>query len=94
MKDEHFIKKKRHDMLKIISSREWEVRKMEKTVSIPENSIIEILKALPEDTLMDIISKVFMESDVSPLTRAERTSYKKAMSERERGETISWEKLR
>ena len=67
---------------------------MEKTVSIPANSIIEMLKALPEDILMDIVSKVFMESDVSPLTREEGASYKKAVRERERGETISWEKLR
>ncbi len=67
---------------------------MGKTVSIPEKSIIEMLRALPEDTLMDIVSKVFMESDVFPLTKEERVSYKKAMRERERGETISWEKLR
>ena len=67
---------------------------MGKTVSIPENSIIEMLRALPEDTLMDIVLKVFMESDVFPLTKEERASYKKAMRERERGETISWEKLR
>ena len=67
---------------------------MAKTIPIPENSIIEILKALPEDTLIDILSKVLIHSEASPLTDEERASYKKAMKEYEKGEAISWEDLK
>ena len=67
---------------------------MAKTIPIPENSIIEILKAVPQDTLMDILSKVLIQSDVSPLTDEERALYEKAMKEYEKGEVISWEDLK
>ena len=67
---------------------------MAKTVLIPEDSIIEMLKALPQDTLMDIFSKILIEGDASPLTEEEETSYKKALKEYEKGEVISWENLK
>ena len=67
---------------------------MAKTILIPENSIIEMLKALPEDALMDIFSKILVQSDVSPLTDEEEASYKKALKEYEKGEVISWENLK
>ena len=67
---------------------------MAKTILIPENSIIEMLKALPEDALMDIFSKILVQSDPSPLTDEEEASYKKALKEYEEGEIISWENLK
>ena len=67
---------------------------MAKTILIPENIVIDMLKALPEDTLMDILSKVLIKSDTSPLTAEEKISYGKALEERERGEVISWENLK
>ena len=67
---------------------------MAKTVLIPEDSIIAMLKALPQDTLMDIFSKILIEGDASPLTEEEETSYKKALKEYEKGEVISWEDLK
>jgi len=67
---------------------------MAKTVLIPEDSIIEMLKALPQDTLMDIFSKILIEGDASPLTEEEEASYKKALKEYEKGEVISWENLK
>jgi hypothetical protein len=67
---------------------------MAKTIPIPENSIIEILKALPQDTLMDILSKVLIRSDASPLTDEEQASYKKAIEEYEKGEVVSCEDLK
>ena len=67
---------------------------MAKTIPIPENSIIEILKALPEDTLIDILSKVLIHSEASPLTDEERASYEKAMKEYEKGEVVTWEDLK
>ena len=67
---------------------------MAKNILVPENSVVEMLKALPEDTLMDIFSKVLIKSDTSPLTVEEEMSYKKALKELERGEVIDWEKLK
>lgn len=67
---------------------------MAKTISIPESSIIGMLKALPEDTLVDIFSKTLLGSDVSPLTKEEKASCEKALKEHERGEVISWEDLK
>ena len=67
---------------------------MAKTVSISEDSIIAMLKGLPENTLMDIFSKMLIQSDPTPLTAEEETSYKEALTEHEKGETISWEDLK
>ena len=67
---------------------------MAKTILIPENSIIEMLKALPEDALMGIFSKILVQSDISPLTDEEEASYKKALKEYEKGEVINWEDLK
>jgi len=67
---------------------------MAKTVSISEDSIIAMLKGLPENTLMDIFSRMLIESDNAPLTTEEKTSYKYALREHEKGDTISWEDLR
>ena len=67
---------------------------MAKTVSISEDSIIAMLKGLPENTLMDIFSKMLIRSDTTPLTVEEETSYKEALEEHEKGETINWEDLR
>jgi len=67
---------------------------MAKTVSISEDSIISMLKGLPENILMDIFSKMLIRSDTSPLTDEEETSYKEALKEHEKGEIISWEDLK
>jgi len=67
---------------------------MAKTVSISEDSIISMLKGLPENILMDIFSKMLIQSDTSPLTDEEETSYKEALKEHEKGEIINWEDLK
>ena len=66
---------------------------MAKTVSISEDSIISMLKGLPEDVLLDIFSKMLIQGDTSPLTNDEQTSYKEALRDHEKGETINWEDL-
>jgi hypothetical protein len=67
---------------------------MAKTVSISEDGIIAMLKGLSEDTLVDIFSKTLIQSDASPLTTEEKTSYEEALKEHQKGDTISWEELR
>jgi hypothetical protein len=63
-------------------------------LAFPEESIIEMLRALPEKTLVEIFSKILIESDSSPLTDDEETSYNKALEEHEKGEVITWESLK
>ena len=67
---------------------------MAKTVSISEDSIIAMLKGLPENTLMDIFLKMLIQSDTSPLTDEEEISYKEALKEQKKGEIINWEDLK
>jgi hypothetical protein len=67
---------------------------MAKTVSISEDSIIAMLKGLPESTLVDIFSKMLIQSDTSPLSDEEETSYREALQEHEKGQTVNWEDLK
>jgi len=67
---------------------------MAKTVSISEDSIISMLKGLPENVLLDILSRILIRSDTSPLTEEEQTSYKEALREHKKGEVINWEDLK
>jgi len=67
---------------------------MAKTVSISEDSIIAMLKGLPENTLMDIFSKMLIQSDTLPLNDEEETSYRQALQEHEKGQTVSWKDLK
>lgn len=64
---------------------------MAKTVSISEDGIIAMLKGLPENTLLDIFSKMLIQSDISLLTDEEETSYRLALTEHKKGKTINWE---
>ncbi len=67
---------------------------MAKIISISEDSIIAMLKGLPENALMDIFSKMLIQSDTSHLSDEEEISYKEALQEHEKGETINWEDLK
>ena len=67
---------------------------MAKTVSISEDSIIAMLKGLPENALVDIFSKMLIESDTSPLNDEEETSYREALQEHEKGQTVNWKDLK
>jgi len=67
---------------------------MAKTVSISEETIIAMLRELPESTLMDMFSKTLIHSVTSPLTDAEEASYRKALTEYDKGEVVDWKDLR
>lgn len=67
---------------------------MAKTVSISEDSIVAMLKGLPQSTLVDIFAKMLIQSDTSPLTDEEETSYKEALKEHDKGEVVNWEDLK
>jgi hypothetical protein len=53
-----------------------------------------MLKGLPESTLVDIFAKMLIQSDTSPLTDEEETSYREALKEHKKGEVVNWEDLK
>jgi len=64
-----------------------------KTVSMPEDVVINLLRTLPEEDLIDIFWKTIVQSDVSPLTEQEKNDIRKAKSELKKGETLSWKNI-
>ena len=67
---------------------------VEKTLSLPEDALVSMLKSLPEDVLVDVFWKTLVESDVSPLTVEEKNDLLKGVKEFEDGKTIKWENMR
>ncbi len=65
-----------------------------RNISLPQDAIVGILKALPENVLRDIFWRAFADVDDSPLSEAERSALAAADAEFERGETVRWEDLR
>ena len=65
-----------------------------KTVNLPEDALIAMLKALPEDVLADVFWKAMVDYDVSPMTDEEKRAVKEAKSEFEKGETLSWKDIK
>ena len=62
-----------------------------KTLSLPEEALVNMLKALPESVLVDVFWKTLPKSDVSPLTREEVERIRRGKEEFEKGETTKWE---
>jgi len=67
---------------------------MTKTLSISQDSIIAMLKELPEEVLVEMFSKMLVYSDTSPLSDDELRSYQTALKEQRRGDTVRWEDLK
>ncbi len=65
-----------------------------KTVSLPVETLVAMLKALPEDTLADILWRVLVDYETGPLSSEERKAVEEARSEFEKGESVSWENIR
>jgi hypothetical protein len=65
-----------------------------RTLSIPEDAIINMLKSLPEDELIGIFSRVVVKSDVSPLTRYEHEDLSESRKEFREGKTVKWADLK
>ena len=65
-----------------------------KTLTMPEDALVNMLKTLPGDVLIDVFWKTVVESDISPLTKEEKELISKAKSEHKKGETIKWQDLR
>ena len=65
-----------------------------KTIILPEEAIINLLKTLPKDKLLNILWKTLVEIDISPLTGKEKKEIKKAMDEYVKRQTVKWEDIK
>ncbi len=64
-----------------------------KNLSIPEDTIINMLKRLPKDVLVDIFWKTLVESDTTPLTLEEKEDIEKGIKEFQNRNTIKWKDI-
>ncbi len=65
-----------------------------KTLSMPEDAIVSLLKSLEKKALPDIFWKAVVESDVTPLKEDEKKDRERAREELKRGLTLKWKDLR
>lgn len=65
-----------------------------KTLPIPEDSLVSLLKTLPEKKLAEVFWKAFISFDTSPLTAREKRAVKKGTEEFKKGETVKWKNLK
>jgi len=65
-----------------------------KTLSMPEDVVVNMLKTLPKKDLINIFWKTIAKSDVSPLRDEEREDIKQAKKEFKKRETLKWENIR
>ena len=65
-----------------------------KTISIPEDAFVDILKSLPENILTNIFWKTFVHTDDSPLSESDKKEISKAKDEFRKGETIRWQHIK
>jgi hypothetical protein len=64
-----------------------------KTLTLPEDVVINMLKTLHEDTLLDIFWQTLVESDISPLTLEEKEAIEQGKNDFNKRETIKWADL-
>ncbi len=65
---------------------------MQECLTIPQNSLYEILKFQPESVIIQLFDKLMINSDSSPLTEEEKIEIASAKTEFYNGETIEWKK--
>jgi hypothetical protein len=61
-------------------------------ITIPQNSLMDILRYQPESVLIELFDKLLISSDTSPLTEEEKIDISNAKQEYYNGETIAWKK--
>lgn len=59
-----------------------------KTLSMPEDALVNMLKTLPEDVLIDVFWKTIVSSDTSSLSNDEKEDIVTARKEFNKGETV------
>ena len=62
----------------------------QESLSIPQNSLLEILKYQPESVLIELFDSLIINSDTNPLTNEERIEIAQAKTDYNNGDTIKW----
>jgi hypothetical protein len=65
-----------------------------KTLTLPEDALVNMLKTLPENVLIDVFWRTVVESDTSVLSDEERAEIEKSKEEHAKGETLKWEDMK
>lgn len=65
-----------------------------KTLTMPEDALVGMLKSLHEKTLLDVFWKSVVQCDTSALRADEKKDRRKAREELKQGLTIKWHDLR
>ncbi len=65
-----------------------------KTLTMPEDALVGMLKSLHEKTLLDIFWKTVVQCDTSALRAEEKEDRRKAREELKQGLTVKWNALR
>jgi hypothetical protein len=64
----------------------------QESLTIPQNSLLEMLRFQPESVLIRLFDNLLVKSDSSRLTDEEKNDIEQAKSEYYNGETIQWNK--
>jgi hypothetical protein len=65
-----------------------------RTLPMPEDALVNMLKTLPEDILIDVFWRTVVEGDIAALTKEEKELISKDKFEHKKGETTKWQDLR
>jgi hypothetical protein len=65
-----------------------------KKITISENSVIDLLKGIPEGMLVNIFMKLLIKYDSSPLKNDEKKALNLDRNEKKAQETINWQNIR
>jgi hypothetical protein len=65
-----------------------------KTINISEETLINFLKSLPEESLIDILINVLVENDTTRLTEEEKDRIIKAKDDLKSGDLVDWKDIR
>ena len=65
-----------------------------KTLPIPEEAIIHLLRGLTEEQLSSVFWKTVVEFNTGSLSKEEKTSVEKAKQEYQEGETVRWQDIK
>jgi len=66
----------------------------EKTLLLPEDALVKMLKSLPEEEVVELFWKTLTDIDTSPLTEEEREALEEGKKELEKGESVKWEDIK
>ena len=64
----------------------------QESITIPQNTLLEILRMQPESVLIQLFDDLFVSSDTEPLSEEEKMDLEEAKKEYFDGQTIAWKK--